>query len=425
MSAAKTIWGILALAAALAVGVGLGRYDWPPPPWERHAEHAGDETPLEHAVAHLESKYTCPMHPQIVRDQPGQCPICGMDLVPVEADPGAAAAASVVTIAPEVMNNLGVRTAQASRGDVSRRIDTLGFVDYDEERLVHVHVREEGWVETLAVRSVGEPVKQGQLLFELYAPNVLKAQDDYLQVLRSGEAELMRIGRSRLEKLGMSADQIEEVARTRRSNPRLRVLAPRDGIVTELRIREGQFVQPMTDAVLISDLSEVWVMAEVYERQMSWVRAGAPAEAVLPGRPGEVFEGKVDYVYPTVDMKTRNLRVRLRIPNPKGELKPGMYADVVIFGGKKGGVLTVPREAVIRESGQDRVILALGEGRFQPRNVRLGIETADRVEILEGLQDGEEVVVSAQFLIDSEASRRASLLRMQPAGGAGHAGHAH
>lgn len=425
MSLAKTFGGIFLLAAAVVVGVGLGRYDWPAPPWERHAEHSGDGASLEHAAAHPETKYTCPMHPQIVRDQPGKCPICGMDLVPIEAQATPAGSAAEVTISPEVMNNLGVRTAQVSRGDVWRRIDTVGFVDYDEERLVHVHVREEGWVEALAVRAVGEPVEQGQLLFELYAPNVLKAQDDYLQVLRTGEAELVRIARSRLEKLGMSANQIEEIVRTRRSNPRLRVLAPRSGIVTELRIREGQFVQPLTDAVLISDLSEVWVMAEVYERQMTWVRVGAPAEAVLPGRPGDVLEGKVDYVYPTVDMKTRNLRVRLRIPNPKGELKPGMFADVVIYGGKKGGVLTVPREAVIRESGQDRVILALGDGRFQPRNVRLGIETADRVEILEGLHDGDDVVVSAQFLIDSEASRRASLLRMQPAGGAEHAGHGH
>jgi len=425
MSAARTFWGLVGLGAAVAVGFALGRYDWPAPPWQQTAGTGGAETALEHAAKHLDASYTCPMHPEIVRDQPGQCPICGMDLVPLEADAGAGAEGAVVTISPEVVNNLGVRTAQASRGDIGRRIDTLGYVDYDEERLVHVHVREEGWVEALAVRAVGDAVKAGQLLFELYAPNILKAQDDYLQALRSGEADLIRIGRSRLEKLGMSAEQIAEIERTRRSNPRLRVLAPQDGTVTELRVREGQYIQPMTDAVLISDLSQVWVQAEVFERQMSWVSVGAPAEAYLPGRPGEVLEGKVDFVYPTVDMKTRNLKVRLRVPNPTGELKPGMYADVVIHGGKKAGVLTVPREAVIREARQDRVILALGDGRFQPREVRLGIETADRIEVLEGLQDGEEVVVSAQFLIDSEASRRASLLRMQPTGGADHAGHHH
>ena len=419
MSAARTFWGIVGLAAAVAAGFGLGRYDWPTPPWQQ----AGVETALEHAAKHLDPTYTCPMHPQIVRDQPGQCPICGMDLVPVEA--GAGGEGAEVTISPEVVNNLGVRTGQATVGDIWRRIDTLGYVDYDEERLVHVHVREEGWVETLAVRAVGDAVKAGQLLFELYAPNILKAQDDYLQVLRTGEADLVRIGRSRLEKLGMSAEQIAEIERTRRSNPRLRVLAPQDGIVTELRVREGQYIQPMTDAVLISDLSEVWVQAEVFERQTSWVRAGAPAEAYLPGRPGEVLDGSVDFIYPTVDMKTRNLKVRLRFANPKGDLKPGMYADVVIYGGKKGGVLTVPREAVIRESQKARVILALGDGRFQPRDVRTGIETTDRVEILEGLAEGDVVVVSAQFLIDSEASRRASLLRMQPAGGAGDAGQHH
>ncbi len=423
MSAARTFWGIVGLAAAVAVGFGLGRHDWPTPPWQHAGVEGAGETALEHAAKHLDPTYTCPMHPQIVRDQPGQCPICGMDLVPVEADAGGEGAE--VTISPEVVNNLGVRTGQATVGDIWRRIDTLGYVDYDEERLVHVHVREEGWVETLAVRAVGDAVKAGQLLFELYAPNILKAQDDYLQVLRTGETDLVRIGRSRLEKLGMSAEQIAEIGRTRRSNPRLRVLAPQDGIVTELRVREGQYIQPMTDAVLISDLSEVWVQAEVFERQTSWVRAGAPAEAYLPGRPGEVLDGSVDFIYPTVDMKTRNLKVRLRFANPKGDLKPGMYADVVIYGGKKGGVLTVPREAVIRESQQARVILALGDGRFQPRDVRTGIETTDRVEILEGLVEGDVVVVSAQFLIDSEASRRASLLRMQPTGGADHAGQHH
>jgi len=423
MSAARTFWGIVGLAAAVAVGFGLGRHDWPTPPWQHAGVEGAGETALEHAAKHLDPTYTCPMHPQIVRDQPGQCPICGMDLVPVEADAGGEGAE--VTISPEVVNNLGVRTGQATVGDIWRRIDTLGYVDYDEERLVHVHVREEGWVETLAVRAVGDSVKAGQLLFELYAPNILKAQDDYLQVLRTGEADLVRIGRSRLEKLGMSAEQIAEIERTRRSNPRLRVLAPQDGIVTELRVREGQYIQPMTDAVLISDLSEVWVQAEVFERQTSWVRAGAPAEAYLPGRPGEVLDGSVDFIYPTVDMKTRNLKVRLRFANPKGDLKPGMYADVVIYGGKKGGVLTVPREAVIRESQKARVILALGDGRFQPRDVRTGIETTDRVEILEGLAEGDVVVVSAQFLIDSEASRRASLLRMQPTGGADHAGQHH
>jgi Cu(I)/Ag(I) efflux system membrane fusion protein len=423
MSAARAFWGIVGLAAAVAVGFGLGRYDWPTPPWQQAGVEGAGETALEHAAKHLDPTYTCPMHPQIVRDQPGQCPICGMDLVPVEADAGGEGAE--VTISPEVVNNLGVRTGQATVGDIWRRIDTLGYVDYDEERLVHVHVREEGWVETLAVRAVGDAVKAGQLLFELYAPNILKAQDDYLQVLRTGEADLVRIGRSRLEKLGMSAEQIAEIERTRRSNPRLRVLAPQDGVVTELRVREGQYVQPMTDAVLISDLSEVWVQAEVFERQTSWVRVGAPAEAYLPGRPGEVLDGSVDFIYPTVDMKTRNLKVRLRFPNLQGHLKPGMYADVVIYGGKKGGVLTVPREAVIRESQKARVILALGDGRFQPRDVRTGIETSDRVEILEGLAEGDVVVVSAQFLIDSEASRRASLLRMQPAGGADHAGHHH
>ena len=423
MSAARTFWGIVGLAAAVAAGFGLGRYDWPTPPWQQAGVEGAGETALEHAAKHLDPTYTCPMHPQIVRDQPGQCPICGMDLVPVEAEAGGAGAE--LTISPEVVNNLGVRTGQATVGDIWRRIDTLGYVDYDEERLVHVHVREEGWVETLAVRAVGDAVKAGQLLFELYAPNILKAQDDYLQVLRTGEADLVRIGRSRLEKLGMSAEQIAEIERTRRSNPRLRVLAPQDGIVTELRVREGQYIQPMTDAVLISDLSEVWVQAEVFERQTSWVRVGAPAEAYLPGRPGEVLDGSVDFIYPTVDMKTRNLKVRLRFANPKGDLKPGMYADVVIYGGKKGGVLTVPREAVIRESQKARVILALGDGRFQPRDVRTGIETTDRVEILEGLAEGDVVVVSAQFLIDSEASRRASLLRMQPTGGADHAGQHH
>ncbi len=356
--------------------------------------------------------WVAPMNPSYRSDKPGKSPM-GMDLVPVYA--GAEGAdADIVSINPAVVQNLGVRTAQAERGKLWRRIDTVGYVAFDERRLSHVHLRTDGWIEKLYVKSDGERVRKGEVLFELYSREVVNAQEEYIQALRGKNDYLKRASRERLESLGMSKDQISEVSKRRRAFQRIRILASQDGIVDGLNVREGMYVKPATEVMTLADLSSIWLLVDVFERQSEWVAVGQPADVRLNYLPGKAWEGKVEFVYPTIDPKTRTLQVRLRFDNPDEALKPDMYANVHIYAGPKEGVLSIPREALINTGEEQRVVLALGDGQFRAVNVVAGMESGDRVEILKGLNDGDTVVTSGQFLLDSEASLRASFTRMDP-----------
>jgi Cu(I)/Ag(I) efflux system membrane fusion protein len=354
--------------------------------------------------------WVAPMDPSFRRDQPGKSPM-GMDLVPVYADE-AAAAGDVVSIEPAVVQNLGVRTAGVERGTLWRLIETVGYVGFDERKLSHVHLRTTGWIEKLNVKSDGERVSKGDVLLELYSRELVNAQEEYIQALRGSNDYLKRAARERLDALGMSAGQIAEVRKSRRAAQRVRVLASQNGIVHDLNVREGMYVEPKMEIMTLADLSSIWLLVDVFERQSEWVAVGQPAEVRLDYLPGRVWEGEVEFVYPTIDPKTRTLRARLRFDNPEEELKPDMYADVRIYAGPKRNVVNIPREALIRTGHSERVILALGDGRFSAQEVVAGMESGDRVEIVKGLSQGDEVVVSGQFLIDSEASLAASFLRM-------------
>jgi len=353
--------------------------------------------------------WVAPMNPGYRRDGPGKSPM-GMDLVPVYAS--AEDEADIVKINPVMVQNLGVRTAKVERGKLWRLVEAVGYVAFDERKLSHVHLRTEGWIEKLNVKSNGERVKKGDVLFELYSREVVNAQEEYIQALRGKTDYLKRASRERLEALGMSVQQIREVAKRRRPFQQVRVLASQDGIVHNLNVREGMFVKPNMEIMTLADLSSVWLLVDVFERQSDWVAAGQPAEVRLGYLPGQVWEGNVEFVYPTIDAKTRTLQTRLRFDNPDETLKPNMYADVRIYAGPKLNVLSIPREALIKASDSQRVILSLGEGRFRAVPVVAGMESGERVEILEGLNEGDTVVTSAQFLIDSEASLRASFSRM-------------
>ncbi len=353
--------------------------------------------------------WVAPMDPNYRRDEPGKSPM-GMDLVPVYADEQSAA--GEVTIDPRVVQNLGVRTTTVERGKLWRRIDTVGYVSFDERRISHVHLRSDGWIERLNVKSDGEEVRKGDVLFELYSRELYNAQEEYIQALRGNNEYLQRASRDRLEALGMSVGQISQVARDRRASQYVRTLASQDGIVDGLNVREGMYVRPMTEVMTLVDLSSVWLLVDVFERQSEWVAVGQPAEVRIPYLPGRVWEGKVEFVYPTIDAKTRTLRVRLQFDNPDQVLKPNMYVDVRIFAGPKDDVLSVPRESLIRTGKSERVIVALGEGRFSAREVVSGMESGNWTEIISGLSEGERVVTSGQFLIDSEASLKASFERM-------------
>ena len=352
--------------------------------------------------------WVAPMDPGYRRDGPGKSPM-GMDLVPVYADDGDG---RTVTIAPEIVQNLGVRTTRSERSRLWRGIDTVGYVDYDESKVSHIHLRTEGWLERLYVESEGERVSRGQRLFDLYAPELVNAQEEYVQALQLGNRDLAQASRERLKALGIPDDQIAQLKKTRRVQQTITLYAPQDGVVSTLPVREGMFVRPAMRVMSLADLSSVWLLAEVYERQADWVKVDQPAEVRLTYRPGEVWQGEVEYIYPSLDPKTRTLRVRLQFDNPQEVLKPNMYASVRIFGGPREDIIVVPLQALIRTGRAERVIIALGDGRFEAREVQAGIESGDWIEIIEGLDAGEEVVISGQFLIDSEASLKASLMRM-------------
>jgi Cu(I)/Ag(I) efflux system membrane fusion protein len=259
-----------------------------------------------------------------------------------------------------------VRTAVAERTRLWRGIDTVGYVDYDESRLSHIHLRTEGWIENLAVQSEGERVARGDRLFDLYSPELVNAQEEYLQALKLDNPGLRQASHDRLLALGVSSIHITQLQKTRRALQNIPVYAPQDGVVATLPVREGMFVKPVSRVMSLADLSSVWLLAEVFERQADWVKVGQPADVSLPYLPGSTWEGRVEYIYPALDPKTRTLKVRLRFDNPDEALKPNMYANVKIYGGPKEDTLVIPVEALIRTGREERVVLALGDGVLPP-----------------------------------------------------------
>jgi Cu(I)/Ag(I) efflux system membrane fusion protein len=353
--------------------------------------------------------WVAPMDPSYRQDEPGKSPM-GMDLVPVYAQEGADSDAVHVSAAVE--QSLGVRTSKAERRSLFRKVEATGYVGFDESRVSQINLRTEGWIERLLVKNEGERVKKGQLLFEIYSPQIVNAQKEYVQAKRRNDSQMLAATEEKLLTLGMVRADIQRLAKTSKVSNTMQVLAPQDGTVTSLNVREGIFVKPATEIMSLVDLSSVWLQAEVFESQTDWVMESQSAEARLNYLPGEVFSGRVDYVYPVLDPKTRTLQVRLRFDNPGERLKPNMYARVTIFGKSHPGALSIPREALIRGQETDRVVVALGNGNFTVHEVMSGIESGNWVEIIAGLEVGDEVVTSAQFLIDSEASLAGSIQRL-------------
>jgi Cu(I)/Ag(I) efflux system membrane fusion protein len=378
---------------------------------------AADDTPAEHALKHANPKYRCPMHPQIVRDEPGDCPVCGMDLVEFVPAPAEGAPATTgqsgreVRISPAVINNLGVRTEAVTRGRARRVAHTVGYVQFDERRVQQVRPRAEGWVEGLSVRALGETVKKGDLLFTLYSPMLAAAQQEYLDALEIGNEDLIAASRERLHALGLGGT-VAQLGKSRRTTGRVPFYAPISGVVTTLEAREGAMLSPDMVALTITELGSLWIMAEVPEAQAAWIEPGTHAMISLPSLPGEMLHGDVDYVYPELNMETRTLRARITLANPPPTVRANMLANLELIGGLGDRTLSIPRSALIRSGTQDRVVVALGEGRFVSRKVVAGAESGDRVAIVEGLQEGELVVTSAQFLLDSEANLDAGLERL-------------
>lgn len=357
--------------------------------------------------------WVAPMDPNYQRDKPGKSPM-GMDLVPVyeEASSGADSGPGTIKVSPEVVNNLGVRTAVSTMATMHFEVRTVGYVDYNQDEIVHVHPRVEGWIEKIYIKAEGEPVEQGDPLYELYSPALVNAQEEYLFALSRGNRDLIRGAKTRLRALQVPQQTLDELRKTRKVRQAVVFYAPQSGVVDNFNIREGVFVKPGMTLMSIGALDEVWVEAEVFERQASMISAGLPVSLQLDFLPGERREGVVDSVYPVLDPVTRTLKVRMRFDNKDRRLKPNMFAEVVIYKHDAATSLTVPKEAVIRGAGVNRVVLALGDGRFKSIAVKTGRSDGQLIEVLQGVNAGEEVVTSAQFLLDSESSKTSDFKRM-------------
>lgn len=357
--------------------------------------------------------WVAPMDPNYRRDAPGKSPM-GMDLIPVYDDGGSNAdSLGTIKIHPNVENNLGVRTAKVEKKTLHVPIRTVGYVQYSEDTLVHIHPRVEGWVDNLYVKAAGDYVEKGEPLYALYSPELVNAQEEYLLARSRKNTNLIEAASSRLEALQMPASAIKKLDQTGIVQHTITFTAPQTGFVDNLNIRQGFYVKPGVTMLSIGALDEVWVDAEIFERQSNLIKEGLAVTMTLEYLPGKEWQGQVDYVYPTLDEDTRTLKARLRFDNPDYFLKPNMFAQVTIHSDLDYENLLVPTEAVIRTGTQDRVVLALGEGRFKSVEVKVGNIVNEYTEILRGLNVDDLIVTSAQFLLDSESSISSDFKRME------------
>ncbi|HDM8239414.1 efflux RND transporter periplasmic adaptor subunit [Vibrio campbellii] len=357
--------------------------------------------------------WVAPMDPNYKRDKPGKSPM-GMDLIPVYAEDlsGEQNKPGTVTIDPSVENNLGVKTAKVTLEKLSPRIETVGYIAFDESLLWQTNVRVAGWVEKLYINAVGEKVKKGDVLFTLYSPELVKAQEELLNAYRTGRNGLVKGATERLVTLGVDRGQIKSITRSGKASQTIEIKAPADGVIASLNVREGGYLSPAQAVISAGPLDNVWVDAEVFERQAHWMKAGSQATMTLDAIPGNEWQGVVDYVYPILDPTTRTLRVRLKFPNPNGELKPNMFANIALQPVTDDAVLTIPKSSVIRSGGMTRVVLAEGDGKYRSARIEVGREAGEQIEVLQGLKQDDKIVTSAHFMLDSESSQSADLSRI-------------
>ncbi len=366
-------------------------------------EHTADESGL----------YTCGMHPEVVQEGPGSCPICKMDLTPMRR--AAPVTDQSVTIDPVVVQNMGVRLAKATKGPIFRHVRTLGEIEVAEDEVSVVNLRYSGWIERIRVDETGAEVKKGQTLFEIYSPEVVAAQDELLLALRSEGPDGPRVKatRTRLRNWNVPSSVLDAAIKAGEARRTIPVIAPRSGFVLHKEVVEGARVNAGKDLYRIGNLQSIWVRTEVYEHDAAWVRTGQKAWMELAFAAGRQIVGEVSYVYPTLNTKSRTLTVRLEFPNPGLELKPGMFATVLIETRKKDDALIVPTEAILHSGERQLVFVSKGIGRYEPRDIDTGV-VGDRhlTEVTAGLTEGESIVLSGQFLLDSESQLQEAINKL-------------
>ncbi len=366
--------------------------------------------------AEEQTLYTCGMHPNVVQDHPGTCPICGMDLTPMQKKSDASPSeGNVVTIDPSVVQNMGVRVAHVERGSISRAVRTIGEVDVAEDEISVVNLRFSGWIEEIWANQTGQMVKAGDWLFSMYSPELVSAQKEYLLTYNTNgpNSDLTRSAAERLRLWDIPESYLKKIVREQNVGRTYIVKASRSGYVLQKNAILGVHVKAGQDLYRIGNLKRIWVTAEVYEFDAPWIDVGQPASMELSFQQGRFYEGKVGYIYPTLNPKSRTLKVRMEFENPGVILKPGMFATVRIQAERKENVLTIPSEAILQTGERNIVFVSETEGRYEAREVVTGLTGDDhRTEVLEGLQEGELVVTSGQFLLDSEAQLQEAVQKL-------------
>jgi len=371
--------------------------------------------------------YTCGMHPNVIQEGPGNCPICGMNLTPMNNETGMDSDDNAITIDPVTVQNMGVRTTIVAKRNLSQNIRTIGRIDFDETQVGYVQTKFAGWVEKMYVDKTGQTVQKGYPLFEIYSPQLVTAQEEYIQTynrLKQAEVDnnsitagnlksMLNSTRNRLLNFDITEGQIENLENNQKISRTLTVHSPYGGIVDKKHVQEGMEIKPGMKLYTISDVKNIWVYADIYEHEIPLIREGNKATMSLSYLQSDTFNGKVDYIYPYLEAKTRTLKVRLSFPNRDNILKPGMYANVNISSAPMNNAIAVPTEAVMFSGERNLVFISKGDGLFEPREVVIGLESNDGYfEVKEGLEMGEKVVTSSQFLLDSESKLQESLSKM-------------
>jgi len=370
--------------------------------------------------------YRNPMNPGVTSPVPAKDEM-GMDYIPVYADnANRDDPAGTVKIDPVTVQNIGVRTTIVEQRVLSRLIRAVGRVEFNEERLTRLHPKTQGWIEKVQVGKTGSAVKKNDILLSIYSPQLVSSQEEYLlalknkQVLasspfeeiRQGAIDLAKTAYERLQLFDVPEHQILELEQSKKTKKYIHIHSPYDGIVMKIGVREGQYVTPKTELYMLADLSRVWVYVDIYEYELPWVNIGDRVEMKLAGVAGKMFSGRIGFIYPYAESKTRTVKVRLEFDNSKLLLKPDMFADVTIHAGRQVDAIVVPSQAVVRSGNKEQVFVVRGPGKFEPREVKLGISSGGVIQVLQGVKVGEEVVVSALFLIDSESKLREATAKM-------------
>ncbi|HEB63560.1 MAG TPA: efflux RND transporter periplasmic adaptor subunit [Gammaproteobacteria bacterium] len=390
------------------------------------AVYADEDKPKEKEVLF----YRNPMNPAITSPVFMQDEM-GMDYIPVYADGDSSGdePAGTVTIDPVTVQNIGVRTTRAETRNLSRALNGLGRVDFNEERLTRLHPKTSGWIEKLRVDETGKRVNKDTILLGIYSPDLVAAQQEYLVALNNWEAvrnsaemrvkktakTIMESARERLKLFDVPAHQIKELEKSRKIKKQLHIHSPFEGQVMHIGAREGQYVTPKDELYLIADLSSIWVNVDIFEDELSWLKLGDRAEMRVRAEPGRTYEGKITFIHPVLNPKSRTVQVRLEFDNADLKLKPGMFANVTLYVDPQPGAIVVPSEAIVRSGSREQVFVVREPGKFEPREVTLGVTAEGMTQLLSGVKAGEEVVTSSQFLIDSESKLREATAKMMAA----------